>query len=245
VLLSLTGIADLGNITPSDDCLIIGANVTWRQIEAFAREPLPELYRMIIRFGSPQIRNVSTLAANVAHGSPIADSLPFLMITEAELEIAGKKGMRRSRIDRFYQGYKKNNLEADEIVTRVFIPLPAPDEWWKLYKISRRNDLDIATFGAGIRIKRAGDIITRAFIAYAGVGPTVVRLPATEALLQGKLLSEETFRQAGKMARQEITPISDVRGSRDFRLQLAENIMSKFYLDCVEPVTTASRDDLA
>ena len=116
----------------------------------------------------------------------------------------------------------------------MLLPLPAPDELLKLYKISRRNDLDIATFGAGIRIKKAGNVITRAYIAYSGVATIVVRLPRTEAFLQGKLLSEETFREAGCVARAEIQPISDVRGSRDFRLLLAENILSKFYLDGVE-----------
>jgi xanthine dehydrogenase small subunit len=102
----------------------------------------------------------------------------------------------------------------------------------KLYKVSRRNDLDIATFGSAVRIRRAGDVITRAFVAYSGVAPTVVRLPATEAFLQGKLLTEETFREAGRLARREIQPISDVRGSKDFRLLLAENILLKFLFDC-------------
>jgi xanthine dehydrogenase small subunit len=234
VLLSLTTITDLGQMMTTDHTLSIGANVTWRQLEAYARNALPELYAIIIRFGSPQIRNVSTVVANVAHGSPIADSLPFLLITDSEVETASKNGTRRVKIDGFYKGYKAKDLAADEIITRLLIPLPAPDEWVKLYKVSRRKDLDIATFGAGIRIKRAGEVITRAFVAYSGVGPTVSRLPATEAFLQGKLLSEATFREAGRVARSEVKPISDVRGTRDFRLQLAENILSKFYFDCRE-----------
>ena len=136
------------------------------------------------------------------------------------------------KINDFYKGYKVKDLAADEIITHVRIPLPAADELLKLYKVSRRNDLDIATFGAAIRLRRAGDIITRALLAYAGVAPTVVRLPRTEAFLQGKLFSEETFRKAGQLARTEIQPITDVRGSRDFRLLLAENILLKFYFEC-------------
>jgi xanthine dehydrogenase small subunit len=231
-LLSLTFLPGLSQIVCEDDTVIIGANVTWTQIEAYMKEAFPEFYKIIIRFGSPQIRNVATLVANVAHGSPIADSLPFLYITGAELELVRQSGTRRVQINDFYKGYKVKDLAADEIITRIFIPLPAPDELLKLYKVSKRNDLDIATFGAGIRVRKAGDIITRALIAYSGVAPTVVRLPSTEAFLQGKLFSEETFQQAGREARQEIQPISDVRGSRDFRLQLAENILRKFYYDC-------------
>ncbi len=231
-LLSLANVPGLSAIISENSHLVIGANVTWTQMEQFTRTALPELYRIIIRFGSPQIRNASTLAGNVANGSPIADSLPFLLIMEAELKLVRQGGIRRVPIGRFYQGYKNMDLAADEIIARIIVPLPAPDELLKLYKVSRRNDLDIATFGAGIRLKKAGEVITRAYVAYSGVGPMVERLPKTEAFLQGKLFTQETFQEAGRVARSEIRPISDVRGARDFRLQLAENILAKFYWDC-------------
>jgi len=233
-LLSLARVPGLGSITRTREGVAIGANVTWTQLEHYAKEALPELHQMIIRFGSPQIRNVSTLVANVAHGSPIADSLPFLCVMEAELELAALAGTRRVKIQEFYKGYKVKDLARDEIITRVLLPLPSADELLKLYKVSRRNDLDIATFGAAIRVRREGATISRAQVAYSGVGPTVVRLPATEAFLQGKVPTETTFRAAGQVARSEIQPISDVRGTRDFRLLLAENILLKFYCDCLE-----------
>src|SRR5262249_15382714 len=187
----------LDDLTCTDETVAIGANVTWTQLEAFTRDALPEFYQIILRFGSPQIRNVATVVANVANGSPIADALPFLCVMDAELELVRRAGSRRVKINEFYKGYKVKDLAADEIIARVLVPLPAADELLKLYKVSRRNDLDIATFGAGVRVRRAGDVITRAYLAYAGVGPTVVRLPATEAFLQGKLFTEETFREAG------------------------------------------------
>jgi xanthine dehydrogenase small subunit len=233
-LLSLANVPGLGTITIADEGAAIGANVTWTQVERFASDHAPELYKIILRFGSPQIRNVATLVANVAHGSPIADSLPFLYVMDAEVELVSRAGTRRVNINRFYRGYKVRDMAAEEIITRVLVPLPDDDELLRLYKVSRRNDLDIATFGAAVRMRRTGDVITRAHIAYAGVGPTVVRLPATEALLQGKRFTEETFRQAGRLARDEIQPISDVRGSRDFRLLLAKNVLLKFYHDCRE-----------
>src|SRR5262249_6380324 len=158
----------------------------------------------------PQIRNVATLVANVAHGSPIADSLPLLFITESEVELASVRGIRRVRLDRFYKGYKGKDLAADEIITRVHIPLPPADDLLRLYKVSKRNDLDIATFGTGIRVQRNGEGITRAWVAYSGIAATVVRLPQTEAFLEGKPFTEETFEAAGRRARAEIKPISDV-----------------------------------
>jgi xanthine dehydrogenase small subunit len=255
-LLSLARVPGLAAIAWTPEGLSIGANVTWTQIEQFVeallQNPLrngqlppeagsrnlssgflAEFHRLILRFGSPQIRNVSTLVANVAHGSPIADSLPLLCVLNAEVEMTGRAGTRRVPINGFYKGYKIKDLRADEIITCIVLPLPGPEDLVKLYKISRRTDLDIATFGAAIRLETAAARITRAHVAYSGVGPTVVRLPAAEAMLHGQPLTEATFRQAGRAARGEIQPISDVRGSRDFRLLLAENIMVKFYFDAV------------
>jgi xanthine dehydrogenase small subunit len=231
-LLSLAHVPGLGEITPLENGVACGANVTWTQVEAFASKVVPEFYKIIVRFGSPQIRNAATLVGNVAHGSPIADALPFLYAMEAEMELLGRSGMRRVKINGFYRGYKVKDLAPDEIITRVLVPLPGADELLKLYKISRRQDLDIATVGAAVRLCRAGTTITRAYVAFSGVAPTVVRLPATESFLQGKQLVESTFREAGRVARREIQPISDVRGTRDFRLLLAENLLRKFYCDC-------------
>jgi xanthine dehydrogenase small subunit len=228
-LLALTHVPGLNEIRCTDETVEVGANVTLSQLEEFSRGALPELYLVILRFGSPQIRNVSTLVGNVANGSPIADALPFLLVMDAELELLRRGGSRHVKINNFYRGYKIKDLAPEEIIARVFIPLPAADELLRLYKVSRRNDLDIATFAAAIRVRRAGEVITRAYLAYAGVAPTVVRLPATEAFLQGKLFTEATFREAGRLARSEIQPISDVRGSRDFRLLLAENILMKYH----------------
>ena len=210
------------------------ANVTWTQVEDLrCTETWPEFHRILIRFGSPQIRNVATMIANIANGSPIADSLPFLAVMEAELDLLGPAGSRTVKITDFYRGYKVKDLAPDEIITHVRIPQLSADESLKLYKVSRRNDLDIATFAAAIRIRTDGHVIRRASIAYGGVAPTIVRLPRTEAWLQGKPMGAETFAEAGRMARSEIAPITDVRGSRDFRWQLAENILVKFYHDAV------------
>jgi xanthine dehydrogenase small subunit len=129
-------------------------------------------------------------------------------------------------IPSFYRGYKKFDLKPDEIITRVFVPVVT--DTLKLYKVSRRKDLDISAFTAAIRLRMNGRI-EEARIAYGGVAPTVVRLPKTEAFLSGKAPSGDLFQRAGELARSEVKPITDVRGSADYRLQLAENILSKFW----------------
>jgi xanthine dehydrogenase small subunit len=230
-MLSLARIAELNAVDSTADSVSFGANVTWSQVESTLRERLPQFRRIVERFGSPQIRNMATLAGNIANGSPIADSLPLLMVMDAQLEIVGPRGSRTRSINGFYTGYKKMDLRRDELIARVVLPLPKVGEKLRLYKVSRRTDLDIATFGAAIRLRIQGETIQSAAIAYAGVAPMVVRLPATEAMLAGKPFDQNTLIEAGRRARAEVTPITDVRGSADFRLQLCENVLRKFYHD--------------
>jgi xanthine dehydrogenase small subunit len=230
-ILTLARVPNLNSIELREDHVVIGAKVTWAQVERDLVPVLPALDPIVRRFGPPQIRAVATVAGNVVNGSPIADSLPLLMVMDAELELVGPRGSRRRPINGFYKGYKQKDMTADELLTHVILPLPTGDERLRLYKVSRRNDLDIATFGAAIRIHESDAIIRWAAVAYSGVGPIVARLPRTEAALIGKPFRELTFRHAGRIARSEVTPLTDVRGGRDFRLQLAENILTKFYFE--------------
>jgi len=234
-MLSLAKIEELNELRDDGDTIVAGANVSLAQFEGVIRNRIPELYRILKIFGSPQIRNAGTLVGNIANGSPIGDTIPYLFVAGAELEMNG--GERTVPIDSFYLGYKKFDLQPGEIITRVRVPVVR--DLLKLYKVSRRRDLDISAFTAAIRLRTADSHIAAATIAYGGVAPTVVRLPKTEAFLAGKPLRLDVFEQAGTLARSEIRPITDVRGSADYRLQLAENILPKFWYDaCDRPATT-------
>jgi xanthine dehydrogenase small subunit len=228
-ILSLSRISELRTIRQEKDVLSVGANVTWTDLEEFARDKVPLLDTLTRRFGSPQIRNAGTLVGNIAFGSPVADSLCILLVMGAELELAGPGGRRRQKVEGFHRGPRQTSLAPDEIITKVDIPLPGPNELVKIYKISKRKELDTSTFRAAIRIEERGGLIHSAAVAFSGVGPTAARLPQTETFLVGQVFSESTFRRAGKHARAEVEPISDVRGSSRYRLQLAENILLKFH----------------
>ena len=228
-ILSLSGIAGLDDISATDGRLSVGGRVSLARFEEFVADKVPPLAEVLDRFGSPQIKNAGTLAGNIANASPIADSLPFLYVSGATLELTGLAGMREVPIESFYRGYKTLDLKPDEIITRIVIPLPAKGDTLRLYKVSKRSHLDISSFTAAMLMRRSGDRIERIRIAYGGVGPLVLRLPRTESFLAGKPFSMATLEDAGPIAREEITPISDVRGSRDFRLQLADNVLRRFY----------------
>lgn len=239
-LLSLDGIEGLADIVLEGRELLVGGRATLAQFESIAGDLVPELCTIMERFGSPQIKNAGTLAGNIANGSPIADSLPFLFVTEATLELAGRSGTRTVPIRELYLGYKKLDLRPDEIITRIRVPLPAEGETLRLYKISRRSHLDISSFTAAMLMRRDDDRVASIRIAYGGVAPVVLRLAGTEQFLTGKVLLPETFAAAGEVARAEVAPISDVRGSREYRLQLAENILSRFYYDLPAAAEVAS-----
>jgi xanthine dehydrogenase small subunit len=209
--------------------------VSLAQFESTVRDLVPQLAPIMDRFGSPQIKNAGTLAGNIANASPIADTLPFLFVTNASLELTGLSGTRTVSIADFYLGYKKLDLKADEIITRIVIPLPSKSETLRLYKISKRSHLDISSFTAAMLMRRNDGRVDSIRIAYGGVAPVVLRLTKTEQFLAGKALARETFVQAGEIARSEVAPISDVRGSREFRLQLSENILQRFYYDIQLP----------
>jgi xanthine dehydrogenase small subunit len=182
-------------------------------------------------FGSPLIRNAGTLAGNLANGSPIGDMLPPLFVLNAEIELTGINGPRWININSFYAGYRKTVMAADELITAVRIALPKPDEIVRFYKVSKRKDLDISSFTAAIWMRLNGKLIHEIRIAFGGVGPVVLRLPKTESALVNQLFTEAAMWQAGETALAEITPISDVRGSADYRNRLAANILPKFYHD--------------
>ena len=234
-ILSLDGVPGLRDITLDGGALHVGGRASLARFEEAVRDLVPELREIMDRFGSPQIKNAGTLAGNIANASPIADSLPFLFVTNASLELTGLAGTRTVPIADFYLGYKKLALRADEIITKISIPLPAASDTLRLYKISKRSHLDISSFTAAMLMRGANGRIESIRIAYGGVGPVVLRLPKTEAFLAGRQLALETFTAAGEIARGEVAPITDVRGSKDFRLQLAENILCRFYYETVSP----------
>lgn len=235
-VLCLNKIPGLSDIACETDKLVVGALATLAQLEETVEKRIPELHGIMWLFGSPQIRYAGTLAGNIVNASPIADTIPFLLVSNAELELVGTGGTRKVNINQFYKGYKQLDLKSDELVARIHIPLPTAGNVLKLYKVSRRRNLDISTFTAAFSLELdAQRAVKSARIAYGGVGPVVLRLPQTEKFLAGKSISDEkAFKEAGAVAKSEITPISDVRGSADFRNQLAANIVQKLYFELQE-----------
>jgi xanthine dehydrogenase small subunit len=231
VWLDLNRVKSLVELSASDGILNAGARATWTDFEKLTKELVPQFYEIVSVFGSPQIRHVGTIGGNIVNASPIADSLPFLFVCDSELELTSRTGLRTVKIDEFFLGYKKLDLRPGELLTRIKIPMPSVASELRLYKVSRRRDLDISSFTGAIKLERKGNVIHNAMIAYGAVGPVVLRLKQTESFLNGRSLNLETMRQAGDIAVREIAPLADVRGGVEYRNQLAKNVLIKFYYE--------------
>ncbi|REK19459.1 MAG: xanthine dehydrogenase small subunit [Planctomycetota bacterium] len=229
VFLDLNRVAELEGIDDDGQTITCGARASWAALHAACADRVPEFAAIVSIFGSPQIRHAGTIGGNIVNASPIADSLPFLFVTESELELAGPQGTRTVNVTDFYHGYRQTDLRPGELLTRVRIPVPDRGQHLALYKVSRRRDLDIATFTAGVLLHVAAGKIVEARVALGAVAPTVVRARRTEAFLRGKPFDEATMQAAGEQAAAEISPISDVRGGADFRLQLTRNVFLRFF----------------
>ncbi len=214
----------------------VGAKVTLSELETFleTHAAAPEFRKLLTIFASLQIKNVATLAGNVANGSPIGDTLPFLLVMDATVHAVNARGSRKIPFSKFYKGYRETALAKDELIVGISFRVPDKSEHVRLYKVSQRKDLDISCVTAGFLISTKNRVITSANIAYGGNGPTVLRLPKTERFLKSKPLNDATIEKAGEILASELKPRSDVRGSDRYRRVLSQNLFRRFAQDLSE-----------
>jgi xanthine dehydrogenase small subunit len=229
--MALYHIDELKKISLDEGFINVGSTVTLSEFEDYIATYVPELKKILHIFASPQIKNQATLIGNVVNASPIADTIPFLMAMDARVVLASARGVRESVLKDFYLGYKSLDLKADELVTAIKIPRLKPSEKIKLYKVSLRKDLDIsaATF-AGVVEVDSGKIKSMR-VALGGVGPIVMRLTQIEQDSIGLDFTSNTFEEIAQNLPQYISPISDLRASKEYRLLVSQNFMRKFYFE--------------
>ena len=241
-VLCISGVPELSEIELTDDAILVGGAAAMTDFEQIAKEHHPEFATFLEWFGSPLIRNGGTMAGNICTGSPIGDTIPALMVLDASLELVSERGVRVVPINAFYTGYRQTVMQPDELLGRIIIPRLKPDETLRLYKVSRRKDLDISTFGAAFWMRRHGDVIDDVRIAFGAVAPTVIRMPQIEDMLRGQSPTLELFQSAADLVADIVQPISDVRGSAEYRRQLAGNAMLRFYHDVFASEETCPQD---
>jgi xanthine dehydrogenase small subunit len=228
VLISVEGLAELREFRDDSDAVTIGAGLNLSEIgERWATAPsvLAEWLRL---FASPLIRNRATLGGNLATASPIGDAAPLLLALDASVEITGTDGQRSVPLSEFFQGYRRTALAGREILTAVRIPKPARAET-RFYKVAKRRTDDISTVAAGIAVTvDATGHITRARFAFGGVAATPVRALEAEDAVLGRMWNEATIRRAQEVIARTLKPLSDHRGSAEYRLAMAQTLLEKY-----------------
>jgi len=229
-LLDVSAVEALQVLWEEDGCLVIGAGVPLCRVLEFARGRVPALQTMLEVFAAKQIRNVGTIGGNLATASPVGDLLPVLIAHEAIVAVEGPGGERRVPAGDFVTGYRRTALAPGELITKVMVPLASQGTLLRAYKVSRRKDVDISTVSGCFRLDVSDDArIRRSILAYGGMADRPRRASETEAFLEGKPWNRSTVEQAMQVVDADFAPISDVRGSAEFRRVAARNLLLKFW----------------
>jgi len=222
-VVDLSGVADLRTLRRQDGSgLRVGASVTAREIErdAYVRSAYPALAESGALVGSVQIRNLATVGGNLCNAAPSADMAPPLLALEAEAVVAGPRGRRRVSLSDFFTGVRRTVLAPDELLVELIVPALGPRSGGQYLRHTPRRELDIAVVGVASQITMSDGVCAKARIALAAVAPTPIRATAAEQALEGRPLTAEQIGRAATLAVEAARPISDQRGSADFRRHL-------------------------
>jgi len=222
-VIDLSGVADLRGLRREDGAgLRVGAAVTAREIELdrHTRSAYPALAESGALVGSVQIRNLATVGGNLCNAAPSADMAPPLLALEAEAVIAGLRGRRRVPLSTFFTGVRKTVLAPDEMLVELIVPAPGPRSGGQYLRHTPRRELDIAVVGVASQVTLSDGVCRKARIALAAVAPTPIRATAAEQALEGQPLTPQQIARAAQLAVEAARPISDQRGSADFRRHL-------------------------
>lgn len=206
--------------------LMIGALVTWTELleSKHVLKNYPVLYQAAETIGSFQIRNVGTLVGNICHASPAANGAIPLLVYEAQCVVRGPKGERILPAEKIFSGVQKNSLRSGEILTEIRLPLPPSKAKGTYYKFALRKAMDLATVGVGTLVSTHNGTFDEVRIVLGAVGPKPFRARGAEKVLMGKSIEDGLIRKAADKAAGESSPITDIRGTKEYRIELVKEL---------------------
>ena len=235
VVIYTGNVAELNEVRPTERGVQIGAAVSYTKAFAELAAYDPSMDVLLKRLGSVQIRNAGTVGGNIANGSPIGDGMPPLIALGAEIILHSAKGGRRLKLEDYFIAYQKQDRKPGEFLESVFVPAKAKNTLFKTYKVSKRFDQDISAVCAAFALDMKGDTITSARIAYGGMAATPKRAANTEKALTGQIWNEASMRKAQAALEKDFAPLSDMRASKDYRMEVAKNLLERAFLETTEP----------
>ncbi|WP_019954836.1 xanthine dehydrogenase small subunit [Yoonia vestfoldensis] len=218
---------DLQQVEVTDDALHFGATVTMTAVLDVLRDHHPSYAELVRRYGSDQVRNAATIGGNIANGSPIGDNPPALIALGAQLHLRRGDALREMPIEAFFLDYGKQNRQPGELVTGVTLPRHAPD--LRCYKISKRFDQDISAVCGCFNISVVEGVVASARIAFGGMSGIPARATTVEQALIGQPWTQATVDVAAGSFSDDFTPLSDMRASAAYRLEVAQNLLHRYF----------------
>ena len=232
LVIDLNAVPELRGISFADEQISIGAAEPLAEVFHALAELWPEAHHFFGRFAGQPIRESATLGGNVATGSPIGDSMPFLLALDASLVLSSVAApqapiqRRTVALKDFYLGYRNTALAPTEVVERIVLPQRAAHTRLASYKISKRFEDDISAVSLVVWVSGT-DRIDEVRIGVGGVAATPVRAYKTEQALRGRPATPATLEAAAEVLHNEFSPISDMRASADYRRTVLGNLLIK------------------
>ena len=229
-IISLNSIKELKFIKERNGNIEVGAATSLTEFELFIKKYYLDFNVILKRYGSVQIRNVGTIAGNIATASPIGDTLPLLLSLDAKVVLQKKSKKTILSLKNFFISYRKTKLKKEQFIHSVIIPI-FKKNIFKAYKISKRIDDDISSVCASFNLEINNKKIKNIKIAYGGMAPIPKRAINCEKTLINSSLSEESFEKAKKNLEKDFSPINDTRATKDYRMEVAKNLLMKCFIE--------------
>ena len=224
-LIDIKGLSELNTLEKRDGQLIIGANVTFTQLAEsdLVRSELPMLAESSLTVASVGVRNRATIAGNICSAVPSLDSAPALLVYDAVVVVKSEKGTREIKITEWFKAPRKTAMTDDELVHEIRVPIPEVKHRGVSVKLGRYRGEDLSQAGVGVMITETN----RYTVAFNAVGPVPVRSAKIEALLEGKKLDEALLKEARAQVPGEISPITDIRASKEYRVHMCQVMLGR------------------
>ncbi len=229
-LLSSNGISSA--IIEENGRCVVGAAATVSDLinSDIISKYLPHLKEQLKLFGSLPIRNSATVGGNIVNASPIADITIILLALNAVVHLKKESNERKLFLKDFYKGYKTLDLIKGELVDCISFEYPEENSYFNFEKVSQRTYLDIASVNSSIYLETKDDIIITAHLSAGGVAPIPLFLKKTSEFLNGKTITAENVTEAAMISQTEISPITDARGSAEYKALLLRQLIIAHFI---------------
>ncbi|MEM3398397.1 MAG: xanthine dehydrogenase family protein subunit M [Nitrososphaerota archaeon] len=239
-LVDISGIDELRYIRDEDGYIRIGALTTIEELKnsETVRDHAQLLWKAANNFAVWQIRNIATIGGNICNASPAADTVPPLIVLDARLRLQNVDRQREIKVEEFFKGPGETVMEKDEILTEIVIP--KKDSGWRysFIKLGKRHSHILSIVNVAVGLKTYKDMIEDVIVALGSVAPTPVRARSVEDYLKNHRITRTTLEEASQQVVKDIKPISDIRASAEYRIEMSKILVRRALNECLKNVFT-------